>query len=320
MSPDKLNYAVSANETKRSDQNSLVTAVFIIGGTIVVSLFVAAHFIRASVDTVAQQVFLARGALRDQHDIQTEQLLHTILSSPRYADPRHLAHFEAKVYSQNGEDGVIREIFHRIGETNRIFAEFGSSDGVENNTVLPLTLGWSGLWIDGDSDAVARARERFAPRIASKQLKTMREFVTAENIESHFAQAGLPHEFDLLSIDIDRNDLWVWDAITHYSPRVVVIEYNGIFPPDVDWVIPYDPSKWWDYTAYTGASLAALERVGRKKGYTLVDCDLSGTNAFFIRTDLVGDKFPGPFTAGATYQPPRYYMAKRLPGHPRNPH
>ncbi len=114
---------------------------------------------------------------------------------------------------------------------------------------------------------------------------------------------------DLLSVDIDRNDYYVWERITHYRPRVVVIEDNAMFPPGVDWVIPYDGKAWWDQrTSYWGASLSALERLGRSKGYSLVACSLTGANAFFVRDDLLGDKFSAPYTAEHHYEPTRLYL------------
>jgi hypothetical protein len=128
-------------------------------------------------------------------------------------------------------------------------------------------------------------------------------FVTAENIEELLAAAKVPKSLDLLSIDIDRNDYWVWKAIKSFSPRVVVIEYNAVFPPEISWVVNYEPTSYWDGTSHFGASLKALERLG--------------SNAFFVRNDLVGDRFAPPFTAESHYQPPRYYMVWYKGGHAR---
>jgi hypothetical protein len=256
----------------------------------------------------------------ESFQLRADQYHYEILASPRYQDPKRLNRYESKVFSQNGEDGITVEIFRRIGSTNRVFAEFGAADGAENNTVLFLNAGWSGLWIDGDPDSVSRMQTNFAPEIQAGRLRPVRGFITAENIETYFSQAKLPPEFDLLSIDIDRNDYWVWKAIQHYKPRMVIIEYNGIFPPSVDWVVEYAADKWWDRTSHFGASLAALERLGNEKGYRLVGCETSGTNAFFVRADLVRDKFQAPFTAENHYEPARYFNAQRRPGHPRRSH
>ena len=251
--------------------------------------------------------------------LQCDRAVREILSQPRYADPLRLNRFETKVYSQGGEDGVLQEIFRRIGVVNRTFCEFGAADGLQNNTVFLLNLGWGGLWIEGGAPAVHRASRRFASYIKEGKLQIKNAFVTAENIESLFDEARLPQEFDLLSLDIDRNDYYVWERIERYRPRVVVLEFSSIFPPGVDWVIPYDATAVWDGTSRTGASLSAYERLGLQKGYALVGCSLSGVNAFFVRTDLAEGKFAAPFTAENHYEPPRHFFNWYTPGQSRNP-
>lgn len=187
--------------------------------------------------------------------------------------------FEKKIRSQNGEDGIIEAIFAVIGVTNRFFVEFGVEDGAVCNTRRLRELGWAGLQMD--------PRENGGPGVR-------REFVTAENVESLFKKYGVPREFDLLSIDIDGNDYWAWKAITSYRPRAVVIEYNATIPPPESRTIAYDSAFRWDGTDYFGASLAALERLGRSKGYRLVACDSRGVNAFFVDAALAEGRFAPP--------------------------
>ncbi|MGD0091560.1 MAG: hypothetical protein ABSE73_16710, partial [Planctomycetota bacterium] len=121
-----------------------------------------------------------------------------------------------------------------------------------------------------------------------------------------FEQYGVPREFDLLSIDIDGNDYWVWKKLAAYRPRVVVIEYNASVPPDEAKVMPYDPAFVWRKTDYYGASLLALERLGRAKGYALVACDESGANAFFVARELAGPDVFVPQSVSAFYKPATY--------------
>ena len=254
------------------------------------------------------------------YEIRAEEFTRELLTQDKYKDPRSLNRYESKIYSQAGEDGIIAEIFRRIGTTTKDFVEFGSGDGRENNTVSLLTTqGWKGLWIEGDNEAVSRARQAFADYVGAGKLRVDSAFITAENIETLFRDAKVSPEFDLLSVDIDRNDYYVWRGIRQFRPRVAVVEYNAIFPPDVAWVVPYDPAAWWDLTSRAGASLGALEQLGREKGYELVGCSLSGVNAFFVRADLVGEKFLKPFTAAVHYEPPRYFLIHRALGHPRRP-
>jgi len=238
-----------------------------------------------------------------------------LLNSPRYADHRRLMRFGAKLYSQGDEDGIIQEIFKRIQPRNRYFVEFGVENGLQNNTAALLLHGWSGAWIEGNAASVAAVQRHFRQPLSEGRLKIRHAFVTAESIESEFASLGVLAEPDLLSIDIDRNDYWVWNAIVDYRPRVVVIEYNPSFGPIAKCVVRYNPTATWDRTNFCGASLAALESLGREKGYSLVGCSFLGVNAFFVRNDLVGDHFCGPFTSENHYEPARFgYIA--VGGHP----
>lgn len=181
-----------------------------------------------------------------------------------------LRSYERAVHSQGGEDGVLERIFECIGTTNRRFVEFGAWDGchLSNTARLRLEHGWNGLLMDGD------------PERAEGLVHT--ETVNVENVEALFAKYDVAERFDLLSIDIDGNEYWVWDAIRAYRPRVVVIEYNIFFSTDVSKTMPYDPDHRWDKTMFHGASLEALRRLGRQKGYSLVHTDSYAPNAIFV--------------------------------------
>ena len=118
--------------------------------------------------------------------------------------------------------------------------------------------------------------------------------VTPENVEQLFAQGEVPPEPDVLSIDVDGEDYWIWDSIEAYRPRVVVIEYNSALDPRRRLVQPNEPEWRWDGSDYFGASLGALQTLGEHKGYRLVHTDLCGLNAFFVREDLARGAFPEP--------------------------
>ncbi|MCP5541378.1 MAG: hypothetical protein H7A52_14645 [Akkermansiaceae bacterium] len=234
----------------------------------------------------------------------------------RYGDPKRLQRFAAQVCSQNGEDGMIREIFRRLGETDRVFVEVGVGDGTENNTAFLLAQGWTGHWIDGNPAFLDTVAAR--PELGGGALRTHCGFVTRENISGILDDLGVPGEFDFLSLDIDQNTWHVWRAMDRRRPRVVVVEYNASLPPDLDWVARYRADRVWDGSHNFGASLKAFERLGRELGYHLVGCDFVGANAFFVRDDLIGDHvFAEPFTAENHYEPPRYGTVHRR-GHPRS--
>lgn len=234
----------------------------------------------------------ALSSLRIQREVRDSQL--PIASLNRY---------EKRLYSQNGEDGILEAILTRLGTTNRYFVEFGAGNGKECNTARLTRDNWTGLLMDicdGTSPA---------------GLPIYGAFVTAENVETVFTRHQVPQGFDLLSIDIDGNDYWVWKAIHSYAPRIVIIEYNASVPPERAMTIAYEPTFRWGGTDYFGASLRALKELGESKGYKLLACDNSGTNAFFVQEDLAAGKF-SPRTISDVYRSPGYSNGQ---GHPPDP-
>ena len=208
---------------------------------------------------------------------------------PRHGDPRRLLRYQYQVCSQNGEDGIIQEIFRRVGTTNRVFAEVGVGDGNENNTAFLLSQGWRGFWIDGSNEFLSAVKARRDLRDGC--LKWLVSFVSKENGSGPLGQLGVPEEFDLLSIDIDQNTYYIWEGLRGFRPRVVVVEYNPSIPPDIDWKVDYDPNRVWNGTHNYGASLKAFEKLASQLGYSLVGCEFTGNIAFFVRDDLVADRF-----------------------------
>lgn len=176
------------------------------------------------------------------------------------------------VTSQAGEDGVIAQVFRNIGVTNAFCVEFGAGDGVAlSNTYTLRQAGWASLLLDGD------------PRGATDVVKA---WITAENINELFREHKVPEQIDLLSIDIDGNDLWVWQAIECRS-RVTVVEFNTLHRPEQSLTIPYNPKHVWDGTSYYGASLLALTRLGLIKRQQLVW--QNALNAIFVDFDCCPD-------------------------------
>jgi hypothetical protein len=237
-----------------------------------------------------------------------------LFNNPKYKDKLNV--FEFQAFSQNGEDGIISEIFKRIEVTYKYFVEFGVENGMENNTNFLLNGDWSGLWIEGDKSNFQNIKNNFNFLIPKGKLKILNEIVTRENIENILSSAGTPKEIDLLSIDIDGNDYWVWQAIKNFSPRVVVIEYNSHLGPEIKWVMKYKSDFQGNNSSYYGASLKSFELLGVEKGYVLVGCNFTGCNAFFVRKDLIGNKFTGPYTSENFFEPPRFFLY-RTNGHPR---
>ena len=249
-------------------------------------------------------------------ELEKHKMMKELRESPRYHDPRSLVPHGYKVYSQNEEDGIIREIFNRIGTANKVFVELGVGNGLENNTLTLLFENWRGLWIEGSPQNVESIKNNFASTISDGQLTVVCSYITKNNINALVSSHLPDKEIDLLSVDVDGNDYHILECITSVDPRVIVIEYNGKFPPPIVFCMRYDERHVWDSTDKFGASLKFLELKLKERGYALVGCNLTGSNAFFVRQDLTADKFLEPFTAENHFEPARYWLSVMTAGHP----
>ena len=202
------------------------------------------------------------------------------------------ADVEFRTYSQNGEDGILLYLFSLLGTTNRTVVEICAGDGYECNAAnLLVNHGWKGLLVDGDAAQVASGRQFYATCrntwIAPPTF--VHEWITAENVNGTVARQGFGGSIDLLSLDLDGNDYWIWKALDCVIPRVVIIEFNNACGPDRSLTIAYRPDFRLDLSCRPyrcGASLTALTKLARSKGYRLVGTDSRGVNALFVRDGL----------------------------------
>jgi len=240
-------------------------------------------------------------------DIHVSRMEHqAVLSLPRYASPLRLERFGRQYFSQNDEDGVLAEIFRRIGMTSKVFVEIAAGDGKQNCTILLLRQGWRGLWVECDASNLDSIRSAWPEDIAKGRLKLVGDFITRENLNSVIASGDFDDGIDLLVMDIDGNDYHMLNVMTA-RPRVICVEYYGREAPPSRWVMPYEVEPAMTWARPTGASLQSYEELLTAKGYSLVGTNIAGMNAFFVRSDLVEGKFEAPFTAYNHFNPPRYW-------------
>lgn len=235
-----------------------------------------------------------------------------------------------KCYSQSDEDGILLFLFSVLGVANKTCIEICAGDGIECNTSnLILNHGWHGLLVDGDATRVERGRAfyRSSPRTYVYPPKFVCSWVTRHGVNSLIESSGFSGEIDLLSLDLDGIDYWVWEAVDAVTPRVVVVEYNDILGPHRTWTVPYSD----DFTVpkdqftngmpnFAGASLAAFVKLGRRKGYRLVGVNRYGYNAFFVRQGI-GDQIVPEIDVESCFTHPkviqgmreRFPMVKDLP-------
>jgi hypothetical protein len=217
-----------------------------------------------------------------------------------------------KVYSQVDEDGIIENIFSRINGDYRTFIELGCGNGSENNTHYLALKGWNGVWVDGSTENIANIAA-FVP-LDSPKLLVQQMFITRDNIAD--AMMGwvkrLGGAVDLLSLDIDGNDAAVLEKILAVTqPAVLVLEYNGKYPPPLKLSVTYNPTHSWKGDDYYGSSLQVFVDQLQDK-YRLVSCGLSGANAYFVRNDL-SDAFPA-YSTENLYMAARHHLIQRRRG------
>jgi hypothetical protein len=209
--------------------------------------------------------------------------------------PGPLARFEFKVYSQWGEDGIIDHLIRSIPIPEKSFVEFGVETYVEANTLFLLKQrNWRGLVIDG-SQANVHAIKR-STTYWKYDLQAICAFITKDNINHLIHGAGLHGDIGILSIDVDGNDYWIWQALECISPRIVIAEYNSLFGPISPLSVPYDPTfvrtVKHQSKLYYGASISALTHLAKEKGYCLVAGNSAGNNVFFVRDDCMAGLLP----------------------------
>jgi hypothetical protein len=232
-------------------------------------------------------------------------------------EDRHDIHGnEFKVFSQWGEDGIIQFLLRKVEVPNQVFVEIGVSDYREANTRFLLqNNNWSGMVIDGSEQNIDVIRRD--PLYWRYNLKAECEFIERENINDILKKNGVEGDIGLLSIDIDGNDYWIWDAISDILPRIVICEYRSLFGWRRLVTIPYDRSfnrfRAHSSGLYYGASIAALHRLGQSKGYSLVGSNSAGCNLFFVRNDVIGDV--AVYTTQQAYRRALFRESRDAQGH-----
>jgi hypothetical protein len=228
---------------------------------------------------------------------------------------------EFRAFSQNGEDGILLYIFSLIGSTNKTCVEICAGDGVECNSAnLILNHGWEGLLVDGNEKLVQKGKEFYSRHrdTFSFPPKFAHAWIDRETVNDLIAGYGFTGEIDLLSIDLDGVDYWIWEAIEIIQPRVVLAETQCVWGAEHSLSVPYrsdfNSPLIQGFAVYSGASLPAFVRLGRRKGYRLVGAQALGFNAFFVREDIGADVLPEVSAESCLDRPfVRWAMRELLP-------
>ncbi len=218
-----------------------------------------------------------------------------------------------KTYCQFDEDGIIQALFQKLKIQNGSFVELGCGDGRENNTHALLLKGWRGVWVDGSPSNIGYILTSVPKDTSPLLVEQM--FIDADNIAGKMTDwlARFDHSLDLFSIDLDGNDATILQSVlTVAKPKVIIAEYNGKFVPPITVQVKYNAVHTWASDDYYGVSLQRL--VDILEDYTLVCCNASGVNAFFVRNDLI--KPFKIYKIEQLFMPARNYFVQRRVGAP----
>nr|WHW29455.1 hypothetical protein [uncultured bacterium] len=199
---------------------------------------------------------------------------------------------EFKVFSQWGEDGIIQYLVNNLAIKNRTFIEFGVEDFSESNCrFLMMKDQWHGYVIDGSPTNIKRLRASYY--FWQSPLNCKASFITRENVEALLDESGFEQELGILSVDIDGVDYHVLEALASWRPAILIVEYNDAFGWERPVSVPYDPAfvrrqKHFS-SQYWGANLPAFLYLADQRGYALVGTNSVGSNAFFVRRELLND-------------------------------
>jgi len=201
-----------------------------------------------------------------------------------------------KVFSQFEEDGKLLYIFSILGMGKKTFVDLGSNDCVNSNCAnLAVHFNWKGMFVDGDKNLIEIGKKFYkrTPDFWSYKPKFVHAFLTKKNVNNIIQTKGFEGEIELLSIDIDGNDYWIWESLEIIQPKVVIIECQLAFGLE-EKVIPYREDFREDVrnSDNYGASALALQKLGKQKGYRLVGANEYGNNLFFIKNGLAEVQLP----------------------------
>ena len=199
-----------------------------------------------------------------------------------------------RVFSQFEEDGMLLYVFSVIGMGSKTFVEIGSDDGINSNCAnLAFNFGWSGLFVDSNPESIRRGQRFYAkyPHPWMYQPQFRCAAVSPDNVNDLLSSNGMTGEIELLSIDIDGDDYWIWNAIEAIQPKVVVIETHVRFGFN-NIVVPYGRSSSTDFATHHGASPIAMVKLGKQKGYRLIGANQLGFNFIFLKNTLAVIELP----------------------------
>ena len=217
-----------------------------------------------------------------------------IISNSRkeYENFKKIEEAEVKVFSQNGEDGIIDYLIKKLRISKPNFIEIGIGDYSEANTRYIYETNYGkGIVVDLIEDLKEKVSKNVS--IWRGNLEIIEKKVNSKNINDLFKKIDFP--LDVVSIDIDGVDYWVIKNLKPKISKIFILEYNAVFGSKLEISIPdhdnFDRSKAHYSNLYYGASLKAYVNLMRKKGFYFLGVNKLRNNAFFINEEFSKENF-----------------------------
>jgi hypothetical protein len=192
--------------------------------------------------------------------------------------------------TQYGEDGMIEELIKRMGFLGKIAVDIGASDGIKySNTFNLVKAGWEVYAIEGrENPHLPKLSEKY-PNLKYKFCYVSDED-TDDNINKVLDDMGCPKEVDIMSLDIDSIEYWIWDVL-EINPKLMIVEIEPRNYPSKmiyhirDQSITAEEKRDKLNPPQNLTGFGPMFKMSKKKGYTLIGHTI--TNLFFLRNDQV---------------------------------
>jgi hypothetical protein len=238
---------------------------------------------------------LIRNTVRIGRQSETAIMLQadSLIKLNKMQSSNNINDYEFRAFSQWGEDGIIQYLVNNLNIEHKSFIEFGVEDFFESNCrFLMMHDYWSGFVIDGSQKNIDKIKS--SNYFFKYQLEAKCSFITKENICDILEKSGLPKDLGILSVDIDGIDYFVFEQLSAWKPAIYIFEYNSLFGSTLPVSVPYDPAfqrtQKHSSNVYWGASLPAFDHLAVSRGYSLVGVNMAGSNAFYVRNDLLNER------------------------------
>ena len=212
----------------------------------------------------------------------------------KYNKVKYLSEVDYKIFSQNGEDGIIDYLLYSLNLEKPKFLEIGIGDYSESNTrfIFQRTS------TDGHViDFIPNLEEKIKKKVNlwKGNLNIINKKINSENIIEILNKNLALQNLDLFSLDIDGIDYWIIEKLPKDFSKIAILEYNHIFGNNLKVTVPnienFDRSVYHYSNLCFGMSIKAAIEIMEKKNFYFVGTNLFKNNAFFVSKNYPKNEF-----------------------------